>query len=64
MDSRSTLLCGAVIVMIIGICLVGLGFLIVSKPDLLWENQLAETSFGLGEHPNILIGKQKLSIED
>lgn len=57
MKSRSNLLCGTATVIIIGIGLVGMGFLIVSKPNVLWDTQLTDTSLGLGEHPDILIGK-------
>ena len=57
MENRSKLLCGAAIVIIIGICILAIGILILSDPDILLTKEITEESNGSKENPSLLLGK-------
>ena len=60
MDNRSKLLCGASIVIIIGICILSIGIFILSYPDSLLSKKATEVSIGSKENPSILLGKNRI----
>ena len=60
MENRSKLLCGAAIVIIIGICILAIGILILSDPDILLTKEITEESNGSKENPSLLLGKNKI----
>ena len=60
MENRSKLLCGAVIVIIIGICILSIGIFILCDPDILLSKKATEVSIGSKENPSILLGKNRI----